>query len=423
MKLHLEKQFALADEPLCVMVSEAVPGAEVMLTASLTDMNGLEWRAWGRYHADSQGLVEPARCAAFEGSYLGVDGEGLIWSMCAQGLDHPDQSPPYPALAAGAAHKITVTASSSGSMPVEGCLARSWNGTDVTRHTVSDGNLVGVYHEPPASRRRKTGALVFTGSDGGINEQLAPLLAARGYPTLAIAYFGHPGLPRALAEVPLEYFSEASRWLRLRCERLCVLAISRGTEAALLSAASFETFADGLILFAPGHIVETGIDPSRTGSFGAWTFGGETIPFLPHSPRMNEVLTQGSQGRVITLTPVYLEKWQAAGAVAQYGIPVERIAAPVLMFSGANDQVWPASFAAEQIVSQMRAADPSARVEHIVYQGAGHAIVRPGVVASQSARTYHPHGQVHLDLGGLPAGNALASADALNRSLRFMALL
>jgi hypothetical protein len=69
-----------------------------------------------------------------------------------------------------------------------------------TRHNVS------ISIGPPV--------LVFGGSGGGLMTSAA-LLAARGYPSLALAYFKAPGLPQTLHNIPLEYFAKAeypARW-------------------------------------------------------------------------------------------------------------------------------------------------------------------------------------------------------------------
>lgn len=59
--------------------------------------------------------------------------------------------------------------------------------------------------------------LVLGGSEGGDSVSVvdtAGILAAHGYPTLALAYFKEPGLPSALERIPLEYFARALRMLR-----------------------------------------------------------------------------------------------------------------------------------------------------------------------------------------------------------------
>jgi acetyl esterase/lipase len=73
-----------------------------------------------------------------------------------------------------------------------------------------------------------------------LSRRAAGLLAAHGYPTLSLAYFGEPGLPRELVNVPLEYFARAVRVLRRQPgvdpDHIAVMGDSRGGEAALLVA-------------------------------------------------------------------------------------------------------------------------------------------------------------------------------------------
>jgi dienelactone hydrolase len=52
-------------------------------------------------------------------------------------------------------------------------------------------------------------------------------------------------------------------------------------------------------------------------------------------------------------------------------IPVERIKAPVLLFSGGADRLWPSPRMAEDVVARM--TEPQ-RCEHICYPDAGHLV-------------------------------------------------
>ena len=86
--------------------------------------------------------------------------------------------------------------------------------------------------------------LVFSGSAGGLTATMAAaLLAAHGYPSLALAYFKAPGLPQTLSSIPLEYFTSALEELRAQPgvdrNHVLVAGESRGGEAALLVGAHF----------------------------------------------------------------------------------------------------------------------------------------------------------------------------------------
>ena len=101
----------------------------------------------------------------------------------------------------------------------------------------AQGVLYGEYLVPSAASKHSA-VLLLGGSDGGMpNGYAASLLAAHGYPVLALAYFGEPGLPPALEKIPLEYFQRALVWLGKQPEadpkRLTAIGTSRGGELAL----------------------------------------------------------------------------------------------------------------------------------------------------------------------------------------------
>jgi hypothetical protein len=78
-------------------------------------------------------------------------------------------------------------------------------------HVRTDG-LVGILYVPEGTDRL-SGVIMLGGAEGGLHEDDAALLAAHGCATLALAYYGLPGLPDTLREVPLEYFGTALRFL------------------------------------------------------------------------------------------------------------------------------------------------------------------------------------------------------------------
>ncbi len=74
--------------------------------------------------------------------------------------------------------------------------------------TVARDGMVGVYFQPPHTDRPKPAVLMLGGSEGGLQPTLlAKMLAVHGYPTLRLAYFDAPGLPRYLDKIPVEYAS------------------------------------------------------------------------------------------------------------------------------------------------------------------------------------------------------------------------
>ncbi|HEX8259840.1 MAG TPA: hypothetical protein VF558_06050 [Rubrobacteraceae bacterium] len=64
----------------------------------------------------------------------------------------------------------------------------------VDRWPVREGGLVGTFFRPSTPGPHPA-VIVLGGSDGGLREGSAAVIARQGYATLALAYFGVEGLP------------------------------------------------------------------------------------------------------------------------------------------------------------------------------------------------------------------------------------
>ena len=98
--------------------------------------------------------------------------------------------------------------------------------------------LVGDLYLPVGSPA-KLGVLVLGGAEGGVPSG-AKFLASKGYAALALAYFGAPGLPETLEQIPLEYLDRALAWLDaspgVPRGGVVIQGGSKGAELALLLA-------------------------------------------------------------------------------------------------------------------------------------------------------------------------------------------
>ena len=158
------------------------------------------------------------------------------------------------------------------------------------------------------------------GSSGGLADVgTASLLAARGYPTLALAYFKEPGLPSTLANIPPECFQNALTVLGgetgVDPAHLIVSGVSWGAEAALLLGSTYPSLTHAVIAGSPSSVVDVGY-PDTTKP--AWTLSGKPVPAAPLSD-WNE--------------PTPADHPDA-------GIPVEKITGPILLTCATDDQVW-----------------------------------------------------------------------------------
>ncbi|MDQ4080858.1 MAG: dienelactone hydrolase family protein, partial [Gemmatimonadota bacterium] len=109
----------------------------------------------------------------------------------------------------------------------------------------------------------------------------------------------------------------------------------------------------------------------------------------------------------------YLYRWRRMPRGA--AIRVDRIAAPLLLIAGDDDQLWPSLLMAQAIMEQRANRGRHASDELLIYRGAGHLI----------GKAYVPAGSTRIaggriETGGTPSANARAQADAWPRVLAFL---
>jgi dienelactone hydrolase len=334
----------LVDAPLGLRVDGLSPNEHVVVRVEARDAHQTRWRSQATFAADARGIVDPSAQHPLAGTYRGVHPQGLLWSM------RPVASPRDNVAFWIPRRKFSleITVSAKGRRVAGQTVTRLTMGPRVTSRTLRLGatGVYGRFYAPASRARLRPAVLLIGGSEGGVGlEPIASLLAAHGYPALSVAYFGEPGLPRGLAEIPLEYFATALRWLRRQpgvgAHRLVVVGGSRGSEAALLLAAHFPTLVDSVIALSPSNV--------SVGSFPgcrdpAWTLAGQPIPYqCSFGPNEN---TTGA------------------------AIPVRRIEARLLLVCGGADSVWPSCPMAHAIERERRGRGDVL----LDYPAAGHGV-------------------------------------------------
>lgn len=309
----LEPGPVLADTPLALEVSGVDPGETVTVEARGTQTGQV---VSATFTANNEGQVDLLTDTPTDGSYDEASGYGLLWQLPA----------------ADALGPLEVTVSTTGAEDITRTQDRRLAAADVKfrRLRPTLAGLSGRFFYPADRTEKRPAVVIFGGSEGGLStEPEAQLLASRGYPTLALAYFGAPGLPKKLERIPIGYFERALVWLSKQPgvdpDRIVPYGISRGSEAALLVAARSPRFAAGAIGFAPnGVAVGSPEDPYEP----AWTWKQKPVPW--------------AQTR--------REWWYDPGDAA---IDVWRIDGPVLLVCGAADQVWASCSQADDIATRL----------------------------------------------------------------------
>lgn len=270
------------------------------------------------------------------------------------------------------------------------------------------------FHAPAAGApRRNVAVLVLGGSEGGLRFSTgnARALAALGYPAAAIAYFGMPGLPPFLEEVPIETFSRAIDWLQAnvtpRPAKIVIMGLSRGAEGALL-AATIDRRIEGVVLFSPVHAVNQSYRwDGQQRALSAWTHEGRGLPYVPTL-----------QGQYADSAAQFRDSYARHGDVSGQRIPAERVNGPILMLASDADRVCPCGEWADRIAADLRARGFPHAVTVRHYPAASHLLMGTG-----DAPTEIRQGDFVLHFGGTAEGTRAARDDAWARALAFLAQL
>lgn len=268
------------------------------------------------------------------------------------------------------------------------------------------------------------GVVLIGGSEGGLHEHDAAVLAGEGFAVLALAYFGAPGVPPVLKDIPLEYFSRGVEFLlETGARRVGILGGSRGGEAALLVASHDRRVAAAVSVVGSG-VVTQGIDYAlgpvdviMGTPTVAWTLGGEALPALPNQVSAEfaaAVATGGPVGLATQYGPLPTEP----AALAEISIPVERGDAAILLIAGEHDAMWNSAAYHAVTAARLEAARHPRPWQHVVLPGAGHGIAGPP--GDPLTSTVSPGPGVSFDLGGDPAATTAARAEAWRLTVRFL---
>jgi dienelactone hydrolase len=343
---------SLADQAVQIEITGLSPDELVNVQLSSTDAQGVPWQASAAYRADPGGDVDLSTATAISGSYHGISGMGLIWSMHAL---KPDPAGAY-FWGGDAPFAFTLAVSARGTQVASASFQRKFSAGAIaeTMESLTDDGFVGELWHPAntATAARRPAVLVLGGSEGGLPGALLPaLLASSGYPALGVAYFAEPGLPQTLSRIPLEYFAGALRWLARQPgvdpARIAVLGVSRGSEAAQLLGVYYPNLVHAVIASVPSNAAICSY-PGCTGP--AWTLHGQALPYTSEfdnpSPADNPAAV----------------------------IPDQRIQGPVFLDCGEADQTWTSCPYAQAILGLLDAHHD--RWAHVLYAypGAGHPV-------------------------------------------------
>lgn len=393
--------------------------AERIMTVEWQGNKRVLYRADASFVTSSDGSLNVASNAAKTGTYQGVDGRGLFWSM------QPQNSSVIADAAEWPSQQVRFTATIDDKVVATSRL--EFIDALPTVKTERIEKFPGAQFASISGDGKRPAIILLGGSEGGsFVTRGATALASRGFAVLALPYYSPPQwpsqkaelptLPAAFADIPIERLNEARAWLQSRDDvdatRIAIHGTSKGAEFALLAALHLP-WVTSVVAVVPTDVVWAGwgpdVDSDKRSSFA---FNGKSFPFVPYVDFGKEFMGFQTGEAVRIRRPQ--DKGRAANPAAAVAarIAVERIKVPVMVIGGQDDQVWASGMMAQNIAE--RRAEAKLDTEALIYVDAGHYLGGTG---------YNPTTQYDAGpskSGGTPAGNAAAQADAWPKTIAFL---
>ena len=405
----------IIDRKIEIKVDGLSPFQKIELRAEAQDQKGEVWSSHAFFQADNFGVVDVATNPPLENSsYTTADSMGLFWSMLPS---IGDATPSFKCR--------NDTFSNQISLYVDGHLVEQTNtlrylkAPDVQRIDVKENGLVGVLFIPKSEKPLPV-IVTLSGSNGGLSENRAKLLASNGFAVLALGYFGVDGLTPNLQDIPLEYFEKAFSWLKKQPNvdgsHIGLYGASRGAELSLILGSMFPDSVQTIVAVVPSSVVYGGLGEAPV---HAWLYKGKPVaPFAP-VPQTDFSDGKGQTAENPANTRQnFLEGMKDETAFTAGAIHVENIRCPILLISGGDDQMWPSEIYANQIMDRLKAQGSQIAAKHLYYPDAGHGINIPNLPIP-SPTYYHPVSKLWFSMGGSREADAKASVDAWDQLVTF----
>lgn len=395
-ELQLSPVTSLYDAAFTTTVSGVAPGGQVTLQLSSVDKDGTTWNSSAVFTASDSGQVSTTQ-APVSGSYPMANAMGLVETL-SPGQDGKVFAAPTP-------WTMTMSVSVDGAVKASATTTRALITANEARATDERPATSGVYGTlylpAKASTTPRPAVMVIGGSEGGLSTTVqAATLAAHGYPALALAYFHVPGLPDSLENIPLEYFATAAQLLQKQAgvdpNRIVLLGASRGSEAALLTAANYPELVHAVIAAVPASESFGGLSSSPS---AAWTFHGKPLPV-------------GDRSETFDPSPT-----------SPAAIPVEAISGPLLLICGGKDEVWPSCTNVDAIKARLQQHAVTRAPTVLTFPESGHLVGGLVPFLPSTTVTGTTASGIQLNTGGTYQAFQAARAQAWPQVLTFLQAL
>ena len=225
---------------------------------------------------------------------------------------------------------------------------------------------------PVAGRKDKV-VITMSGSEGGLEHagKLAKYLQDNGIPALAFGYFKTKHSVKSLNKIELENIKAAIEWLKKQgYEKIGIEGCSKGAEYAAAAAIAYPELSF-VILKIPSWFYGEGMDKTVPSGASSWTCEGKELPYTPYKTRKLPVIKEMMKNREYNIIAINTGKKINPDSI----IPIEKIQAPVLMFSTEVDTIWLSKESCEKMEERLNANHFAYPHKHICFKHMSHMML------------------------------------------------
>ncbi|KAM4605187.1 acyl-coenzyme A thioesterase 3-like [Polymixia lowei] len=380
----------LFDDPIQVKVAGLRSGQLVTMKARSTDEKGVLFRSSATYRADGNGEIDLERDSSLGGSYHGVEPMGLLWSLRADTLHTKfrknDSRKP---------HLIEFSVHEGDGLDgplVEATNERQLLAEGVSRLPVKDGNIRGVLFTPPGEGPFPAVLDLYT-FGGGLSERRACLLANHGFVVLTVALYGHDDQPKKIKEIHLDYFEEATEFLKRQpkvgSNGVGVISLSKSGDLAL-----------SIATYLPNIAATVWINGcSANTAFPLYYKNSKILPALMFDiSRIIPTESGAANGKYVIDSPLAEENKATL-------IPIEQAKGHFLFVAAEDDLNWDSCGFVGQMEERLRLHGKE-NFESVRYPGSGHYLEPP--YGPYCPSSFHGVLGNYCQWGGEPRSHAAA---------------
>jgi esterase/lipase len=422
MKICVSNQESFVDEKIHILVTHLPANSRLTVTLKmeLPWCKGEEFSSYAVFHVNNDGVVDLDRVPPLEGTYTTATSMGLIYSLKLS-----------KSIGENIAENISIKdpiimnlVFESSTEKKEVILTRNFKGKDLEITEIRDCFNGNLYFQK--NSQNKT-VLMLGGSDGQIESLslLAGPLASRGLNVLTVPYFGKPGLPEKLEEVPLEYFEGIFNWIEkneiTKTNEVFIHGTSKGGELALLLASRYSRIKK-VVAVSPHIYCFQALDGMMSGNnVSSWSYEGKSLPFIPidNDIFFSDCQSDIKKGIPFGFTSTYKKSIEKAANKLDARIKIENSDAEILLIAGEKDNIWNSYDACRDIIKILKSNNYSHNAEFLSYGNMGHPLPVPYVIPISFTLELPMNGGI-FSSGGTVEGNAEGQYESFSRTINFL---